>query len=417
MQNWLLDAGTIVVAVLSIVRIAVMLPPRARELDFSHYYIAGRLLLEGKRPYSTSLVPLYEPYGFTTHIDDNTSPNPPPLLWLLAALALLPQHQAFWCWVAVEVISLGTTFWLTWQLLRPRLSGRGWTLVGAAVLASPVILWHFGFSQVQLLLAAVMLAAYACHRTGKHTVACLLVTLAGLLKFFPFVLLPWFIWRGEGGMRARLVRGGMALLFGLAVILLTGLGTWDDYLHHGLHEAAGRVVNRVYNFTVPSFVINLVYAAYDYRPPEAVAVWGWMLGLGTGLAILVMAYSTCARGKGDPECEFCLLCVAMLAGSHKAWGHYLVFLIFPLAVAFLRVAAHPTNRRLLWYAAIFVLVNNLYNINRWDSAFLSGHVCLKLLANSMPLYGMVALGIFFGVELCRSSRKPFDCGCSSVTGH
>jgi hypothetical protein len=218
-QNRLLDCGAILVAVLSLIRLAVMLPSRANDLDFSHYYLASRLLLEAKPVYSTPITPLYSQYGFIPFHDWSMVANTPPLLWLFAPFALLQPRQGFAAWVLLEIGSLCAVLWLTWRLLGSRLSGRGWLFACAAVLASDAIYWQFYGSQAQLLLTAVVLAAYALHRARKHTSACLALACAGVLKLFPFILLPWFVWRSGGTIRDRIRRA--AIVSGLRPLLFS----------------------------------------------------------------------------------------------------------------------------------------------------------------------------------------------------
>jgi hypothetical protein len=72
-----------------------------------------------------------------------------------------------------------------------------------------------------------------------------------------------------------------------------------------------------------------------------------------------------------------------------------VFLIFPSAVAVTRVAASPSGRRVLVLALILTLLNCQRSI---ASAWLDHHLMVKVLANYLPLYGLLGLGLFFVTE-------------------
>lgn len=401
-RSRLLDVVATVIAAFSVARIALVLPARSSADDFAHYYIASRLLLQGTNPYGESLTPLYAQYGFM--VDDPALPvmvpNPPAFVWLFSPLAALPPRPAFAVWLVIQVSSLAAVLWLTRRLLSEQLSRRGWRFVYAATIASLPVFWHFYFSQAQLLLTAIVLAAFAAHRAGRSTVACTAVMAAGLLKLFPLALLPWFVWRGSGTIRNRLIRAAVTLGFGLLVVLATGVDRWADFSRRQSPVVAANLVNRVFNDTVPSLVTNLGYASAGYAPSETAARWWLMAGMGSGLVLLAAAYVVCCRAGPGPELEFSLLCVTMLAASVTAWGHYLVFLIFPLTVVATRVKGNPVPHRLIWFAILLALLNNLGRYNfMLKEAWLTGHVWVKILLNYVPLYGLLGVGLFLTVEM------------------
>ena len=156
-QNRLPGPGAGVIALLSVIQMALVLPESAVSNDFAHYYLSSHLLLEGKNPYTTPLEPLYRQYGFKFHPKVPTGTNPPPLLWLFAPFALLPPRIAFAGWAMGEGVSLMVILRLTHDQLRERLSARAWWLICAGVVSSRPVFWHFCFSQVQLLVGAAIL--------------------------------------------------------------------------------------------------------------------------------------------------------------------------------------------------------------------------------------------------------------------
>ena len=78
------DVMAVVVALLSLFRYAKLMPQAARASDFSHYYLSCRMLLEGRSPYATWLVPLEKEYGLVLSPDSTTGTSPPVLQWLFA---------------------------------------------------------------------------------------------------------------------------------------------------------------------------------------------------------------------------------------------------------------------------------------------------------------------------------------------
>jgi hypothetical protein len=395
-QNRMIDVGVMVLLITSVIRLAATLPTRWFDFDFNHFYVAGRLLLAGENPYTTSLGPLSRELGFVYAKNIPTAGYPPPFLWLFAGLANLEPRTAFAIWVALQAVSLGVILWITRRLVGGRLSPRGWRFVCAGAVMSQTVYSHFYFSQVQLMLAALVLAAYAWHRKGKNTAACLAITAAGAAKLYPFALLPWLIWRGGvfARTRVRLVVWSAALL--TTIVLLTGPGMWADFLRFGTRVSVEEQIARNYHFSAPGMLINLGYAASNFAPSGAAAHGWWLLGVACGVGVIGMTYVVSLQYDRDPEAQFCLLTLAMLAVTLSTQGSYFVWLIFPVAVAVARVAANFSASRATCLALAIIAVNNLAPL---EGAFLDRHLYLKIALNNIPLYGLLILGSLFWSEL------------------
>jgi hypothetical protein len=391
-RSRLWDVGAALIAVLGAVKIAVVLPLQADRADFAHHYVWSRLLVQGANPYRVKLRPHYEKYGF---VYDETTPAatyPPSLLWLFGPVALLGPRAACGCWVVVQAACLAAILLLTRRLLQGRLSARGWRFVCAAAVASTPVYLHFAYSQAQVPLALLVLAAYACHRAGRHAVATLAVTVAGLLKLYPFLLLPWFVWGGREGSKGRWGRAALAVGLCAAVVVLTGPQLWRDFFVYGWPVLERWAMHHLMNFSVPAVVAHLGYAAHGFSPsPVAERLW-WATGVASGCAVLATAYWLCWRYRDDSEAQFCLLCAAMLAGHVAVWGHYIVFLIFPAAVAALRVVQQPSRLRIIWLALAVLAVNLV-------PTYWSGNMYAGIVWMSLPVCGTVALGVFFVREM------------------
>jgi hypothetical protein len=386
-------------AVVGIGHIGRDLPSRADGNDFAHYYISSRLLLAGADLYSTPLQPEYERWGFRYTHPIPTATNPPLLVVLFAPFARLTPTAAFWAWVVMEIFSLGCVLALTCQLLGDRLSlPARWLVCSAAIVSAPVY-WHFFFSQSQLMIAAILLLAYACLRNGRPLGACLAVTTALWLKLFPVVLLPWFLWRSSREWNTRWKCATAVLAWSAVLVLASGLGRWQQFWTQGMRVVEDWIVwQRHFNFTVPSFVKNAAWLSHGFNPEwNELPAWA-NLGAIIGLALIVLMYGICwknGRGRRDAdlESEFCLLSAAMLAGISEAWGHYFVLLIFPAAVAVARVARQPTGGRIVTLIASLVMLNLMGD---WRSP------CLEFVVGYIPLYGLLLLGVFFVVEIFNS---------------
>ncbi len=390
--NRLLDVGAGLLALLVLGRLAWALPSRASKLDFSHYYVSSRLLLEGQNPYTCTLEAESRRWGFVGFEQIPRATNPPTLVWLVAAVAWAPPVVAFWAWTTLQVMCLVIVLGLTRWLLHGRLSARGWWFLLAGVVSSPTIYYHFWFSQVQLLLAALVLGGFACLQRGHRAAACALVTTAGLLKLFPLMLLPWFLWRGGEGGRALWRRAGVTIVVGLGVVSATGWGLWRDYFRFAAPILADYTVRRPFNFSIPSLILN-AYALTVGRGASVTALSAWIAIAGaTGLMIVAVSYWLVWERGRNLETEFCLVTVAMLAGNSVAWVHYFVFLIFPVAAAASRLRDGLTAARIIGFG---LLILALDGIGLSAVSWVERRAVLVFIANYIPLAGLIALGCLF----------------------
>ena len=395
-RNPLLDVGAVFIALLRVVGIAIVVPSRMVDWDFNHFYVSSWMLLHGLNPYTTPMAPFSQQMGFVTKDLIPIAGYPPPFLWLFAPLAALPPRMAFALWVAGEVACLVFILWITGRLLGNRLSGRGRLFVCAATVASATVFWQFYNSQLQLLLIALILGAYAWHRQGRQNLACLAVTIAGLLKIYPFILLPWFIWRSADNAPARVRCAFLTTVVGTAAVLTTGPGLWRDFVLFGIPMAVGQEVGVNFHYSLSSFVTNLGLAmTRPHRSPGELHLC-WAVGTIAGLLVIGLSYLASARASRSEETGFSLLLVAMLAGTVTVQGHYFVWLIFPLALAAVQVARQPSVRRVLGFAIIALLAND---VSPPDSRLHANNIYLWLLVNYKPLYGLAGLGLFLWGEM------------------
>jgi hypothetical protein len=206
-------------------------------------------------------------------------------------------------------------------------------------------------------------------------------------------------------MHGRLKLAVMCFALTCLVVNVSGLTTWQEFLQRTPELFKAWVNNRSFNFTVPSFVLNLGFAVVEFETSSEMAQLLWKVAITSGLAILAISYAMCwytrrNENEGYLEKEFALLCTAMLAGSLIAWGHYLVFLIFPFIVAVVQVSARPSGLQVLGIVSIWLALNCLGTL---ENAFLNKHLIFKVLINYIPLLGIIGLG-FFLVKGLRQSE-------------
>jgi hypothetical protein len=403
-KNPLAAIGIGILAVFLVAKVAFRLPDRALKDDFAHYYIAGQIYLAGENPYARNLAPLYRQYGFIYDGETGTvvTPNPPTFFFLFAPFALLKPGPAFIAWLAFEIICLAFSLWLTRRLLQKDLSTRGWLFLCAAIVGSQWIYGQFYHSQVGFLLVALVLAALALHHQEKYLPASGLVVLAGLIKLFPFILLPWFVLREKSGYKFRAGRVLFTAGFIFVLIFVTGIKNWLDYYNFSFRYLIDGSFGIGYNYSLPSFIVNFVYAAYDFRPPADIAgIWS-TIGVAGGLIFLAVSYILCLSAFNDRKSEFCFLILAMLLSGARTLGHYFVFLIFPIAAAFASTSKFE-SRKPFWLVVLIFLALNLHDLRAIEFIFVNRYIFL--IFNYIPFYGLVALMIYY-LKLNSALRAP-----------
>lgn len=373
--------------VVGIGRLALAIPERANTNDFAHFYASSRLLIEGQPVYQVPLEPLFAKYGFEYDPRITHATNPPLLVLFFAAFAWLPPASAYAAWVALEMISLAVVLTITIVLLRPDLSVRGaWALV-ALTLVSNALYDHVYFSQVQLLLGALIYLALFLLLRGKGTLAALLVTSAGALKLFPLVLLPWFLFAGAKYRQEIAQRTIACAALGLGLLLLTGFEPWLAFAEHGLPVISENVTDRFSNLSIPALVGNIGFACFGFEPTPTQAAFCYQLGTLAGLAAIAATYLATFRYGKNLMSQFSIVSIGMLVGGVTSWMHYYVLLIFPLAYAAVRLAQKPSRATGILYAvSLGVIVTMLTPVLPEE-----GSPWLAILLHYIPLYGVVII--------------------------
>lgn len=384
-------------AVVGILRIAAILPEQSRRDDFVHYYLSAKVLAMGASPYGVSFDQECKNHGIVFNPDVPVATNPPLLIWMWTPLATLPAKTAFGIWVVIQVAALGAILWMIFRSVGNRLSGRAWFFVVTLTVGSMPLYLHFAFSQVQLLLVAMVLLAYRLHGRGSENAACALATAAAVLKVYPSVLLPWFVWRGTAGMTGKVRRLGVVVTVAGVLVVLSGPGLWRDFYRVGrpVVEQWARV--HFFNFSVPGL---LAQGAYRMRGVDADSdagrrIWRWCVGAGWVMVAAGWVRMLWQR-ETDREAEFCLMVMGMLAGGGLAWGHYYIWALFPVVVAAARAAGT------VWLAAVVVGLNLVRSSHgEWGNRY--GWV--DWFALLVPVGSLVVLWWYFGREVGRWSQE------------
>ena len=397
----------------AIARLVFVLPERADKDDFAHYYIATKIYLSGGNPYKVDLAPLYEKYGFTLELNQKViSPYPPIFFALLAPFVIFQPSSAFIGWTVFQFICLIYILLMIKYLARGYLSIFSWLFFSMLIISSSFVYYHFYYSQIALFLVALVISAYALSNAKHRHVANLLITIAGLIKIYPFILLPWFIfWNSKNKVRIRF--SDFLYIFGFILIILTitGWDLWFAFVEQTLNNSVGGSFSIFYNYSLPSFIINYAYAFLSYMPHLTKNFMIIPCGLFAGLFILIFSYFYSLKYPKSKSDGFCLMIIAMLLAFPRVLGHYYVFLIFPLAMAFIKQIASPEKKRIpiIWIFLSYIILN-LHHLPFFILPYFQKElgILTVLFLNYFPFYGLTGLYIYYLFQIKKNSKLSSD---------
>lgn len=388
MIGWVVALTAITWGGIVIVRV---LPSRATQIDFAHYYVTTRLWLDGRDPYAADFAVEFPRYGFQYYSRIRSAGNAPPLVAAFAPFAAPAPRTAFVMWVLVEICALIACLWMVTREVRDRLPKAAIPPLIAALAVSRVTYRHFYFSQVQLVVGALLLGGYLLQRRGRFSLAWLAVASAALLKVFPALLFPWFVLSADGSIRQKIIRLIPTCVL-CALTLAVTHDLWYGFLHSGVAVIVEDIASVYGNYSIPSFVVHVGWLMHANAPSPAQAALVWRFAILAGLALAVALYALWWFRRIAPENAFCMLLIGCVLASPTAWEHYFVLLFFPFAVF---LAAQLRQRSLIGIAAAMALYVYIFFLA--DLPFLarsSSYIAL-LIAGYAPTVAALALLAWF----------------------
>jgi alpha-1,2-mannosyltransferase len=313
-------------------------------LDFTQYYIASRMVLEGEAHniYRTDGYYLAKAaaYGAVTDAGGMMIYGYPPFAaFCLIPFALLPFRPALVLFSITGMLALGAGAWAFFAD-EERMTRRDFTLAGLLITFSffPVY-YSLYMGQVNALLFLCVALVLYFTRRGRPWCAGFFIALAALVKIFPAVLIVFFAARRQ----FKSVVAAMVSIIVLGAVSLTvcNASLYVTYMSQVLPRLAeGGAFYR--NQGLGGLFARLL-TDNDYV--NALANWPALargLGALAGVLVLVAALYVAARRGGrrsTVDLEFGLCLVATLLALSKSWEHYGVLLLFPY-LAILRLVAH-----------------------------------------------------------------------------
>lgn len=347
--------------------------------DFSAYWVASRLLLEGISPFQPAqLAGPYSPQQQFLYL------YPPPLAAVVTPLGnWIPTYRAAASiWATLGAAILATSVLLLYRTERigdrfPLLAGRGRWLLLAAAFAFPPVIGELVLGNVHLLLLGLLTVAWVGVRSRDprgEWIAGLAVGIATVVKVFPIVLVPWFLLTRRSKAAAGAVVG--AAVLALVTLPITGILPWLQY---------------------PTVLANLSAPA---NTTDTLAPTVWLAeSIGFTAARLIVTVAalglmTWAALRLDATRSFAIAVVVSVLVAPAVYHHYLALLVLPLILGL--SAGVPIR----WLAAAYLLMWGGQQAALGDLAW--------LVNRGLPTAGslILLLGLMLGRHATVASGTP-----------
>jgi hypothetical protein len=356
-RHWLLALAAVVVCAVQFWGFVTSLrPPRGLILDFSQEWASARNLLNGRPVYTDQEKALADYLGF--HRDPNdpadrfflkVNAHPPTSVLLAVPLAWLDYPDAFLIWNLFSVALFGLSLWLVARELQLQPTLWWLLMLCALVLVCNPFRQQVNQAQLNMVLLALIVGAWACDRQERPGWAGVLVGMATAVKLFPGFLLVYFLLRG----RWKAVFAGAAsfAVCTALTVLVVGVGTYEDYYR----EVLPQVVN-FRDWWINASLPGLFSKLFDGRSGHVIPLWHQpeLVTIGSavcavGLVGVLFAAIRGSRTREEQDLTFGLALVTMLLVAPITWDHYYLLLLVPLALLWIRL------RRLGGWQWLFLL--------------------------------------------------------------
>jgi hypothetical protein len=348
--NWKALAATLLsVGLASLLWVRGIAPAVSRvDTDFPNYLTAARIVADGgpaARLYDDAwFQEQMRHYGIGDPKRGKFAPFPPPTALLLVPLARLQPLNALRVMTGVSLACLLCSIILLSRTL-------GWSLAAAAafvLLAGYAVFNSLRFGQPYILVSASCLLGYFAYRKGSPRLAGLCFGLFAPIKYFPAVILIYFLFRREW----KVVLGGAAATAAVVLVSVAVLG-WPVHREFlasvlGNHLLANLSMQDPFTASFQSFD-TLFRRLFVFDPAENPHPWlalPWLQGIAVTLtksailAVAILALVKLAReDAGDsvpPSIGLLGVLVLLLAPATATYHFVLLWLPIALLIGYFR---------------------------------------------------------------------------------
>src|SRR5919106_4794704 len=270
----------------------------------------------------------------------------------------------------------------------------------------PYVAENYVLGQPNLLLLALMLAAFVCLRSGKEWSAGALVALAGAIKAFPVLTIGYLIYRRCW----KATTSTLVFLILLLVVVpspfrgigqnLKDLNTWSkgmlrydteaisqreqrgfSWSNHSLVAVAHRLLRPVNAHRKRDNSLFVNVADVDFKYVTAVIV---LTGLGLCLFYILCLPPGSVRTNSSDALEYAMLLLLILIFTPLAFTYFFVWLLYPLVVALRLVLRTPVRSpkrtgAWVWFWACVILLSLTFPLPFFRPAQAAGSTLMACL--------------------------------------
>lgn len=315
-----------------------------RGSDFSSYYTAGRLVLDGQADALYQVAPQDSILGDATDgpwAGAGRSAGvprqhyyiyPPFFAILFAPLSMLSYAAALEVWLALDLALLAL-----FMFLYSKTRGEDLTfaekafMVAAALFEFLPLIWAMAIGQTSLIVLALLAGTLLTWKRGRDVAAGVLLGLAVSIKLTPALLSVFFLWRG----RPKIAWVSLAVFAGTQIASIAALG-WEPHRAFYMDVIPSMSGGTCYflNQSLGAF-FNRLLTPGDVRQVDLVSsVPARVLTILTSLALLGACAAFLTRTpRGDSlsdEIQFGSVVLLTLILSPISWTHHYLAALLPL---------------------------------------------------------------------------------------
>ncbi len=305
--------------------------------DFPQDYIAGRQLLAGKTLYPPDFVTMYRNLlassgGAVNPQINHLNAHPPFTALLLYPLWLFSFHNAAVIWGAITILC---SFAISLLLMKAEDASLMYVpLLSLFILAWPPFQANVAVGQVSVLVALFVSAGWYLYKKHKDLLAGIFITLATMLKFYPGLLLLYFLFEKKYKLFWSSIAGIVIIM--VITLILTKYDVFH-FLFTILPADSKYSGADIGNLSINGYFAKLFlsvkayYITGTFAASENYVLKNIFLAIAVALLLFYSALSI-RKYRYDNDLGFSVFIVVSLLVSPLCWNHYLTLLLLPLIV-------------------------------------------------------------------------------------
>ncbi len=388
-------------------------------VDFAQDYIAGRQLLAGKSLYPQHYMDIY--LNILSNNGEKLDPrlkyikglnaHPPFTAIVLFPLWFLTFHNAILLWSLISVLCM--LFFVLLLIKSENIPLLYYPLVVLFVLAWPPFQRNISVGQISILVTLFVIAGWYFLKYGKEKMSGIFIALATMLKFYPGLLILYFL----------VNKKYKSLLYSVigvgSILILTFIVTKYDFfrfIFNILPEDSKYWGSDIGNLSINGFYAKLflsVKAYYNigvFAASENYFLKNLFLYV---TVIVIVLYLALHIKKYTNDLGFSFFIILALLLSPICWSHYLTLLLLPLIVMIKELIKKNTLYEMLIFLTALFLISidpdsvYFHKVIDITHFFIPGNPVsffYRMTFYSAQFYGMVLL-LILNFRLIKQSHK------------